>query len=117
MERPKAKVCLTICGADYLIVSDKPREYMEELAARLNDTMGQMLRGNGRMSVTQAAVLCALNAMDEAKGAESTAENLRSRIQDYLEDAARMKKEAELSRFEAEQLHRENTELKKRTNS
>ena len=62
---------------------------------------------------TQAAVLCALGAMDEAREAQTTAENLRARIQDYLEDAAQMKKEAELSRHEAERLQREVSELKR----
>jgi cell division protein ZapA (FtsZ GTPase activity inhibitor) len=107
---------LTICGVDHVILSEKPREYMEQLGTQLNEEMLRLLRTNGRMSVTQAGVVCALSYMDAAKEAETTAENLRSRIQDYLEDAARMKKEAELSRHEAERLHREITEMKRRKN-
>ncbi|MDR3313736.1 MAG: cell division protein ZapA [Oscillospiraceae bacterium] len=110
----KTRVCLTVCGVDHVILSEKPQEYMEQLGAQLNEEMLRLLRANGRMSVTQAAVLSALSYMDAAKEAETTAENLRSRIQDYLEDAARMKKESELSRHEAERLHREVTELKRR---
>jgi len=109
----KRKVVLTICGVDYVLLCDKDEEYMRALGAALHDEMTHMLRENGRVSATQAAVLCALQAMDEAREAQTTAENLRARIQDYLEDAAQMKKEAELSRHEAEQLHRENAELKK----
>ena len=109
----KRRVCLTICGVDYVLLSGKDDKYMSSLGAQLHDDMTRLLRGNGRVSATQAAVLCALQAMDEAREAQTTAENLRARIQDYLEDAAQMKKEAELSRHEAEQLQRENTELKR----
>ena len=110
----KTRVYLTVCGVDHVILSDKPREYIEQLGAQLNEEMLRLLRANGRMSVTQAAVVSALSYMDAAREAETTSENLRSRIQDYLEDAARMKKEAELARHEAERLHRELTEIKRR---
>ncbi|MDR2524591.1 MAG: cell division protein ZapA [Oscillospiraceae bacterium] len=110
----KNRVCITVCGVDHVILSEKPAEYMQQLGAALHEQMQGLLRANGRMSVTQAAVLSALSFMDAAKEAETTAENLRSRIQDYLEDAARMKKEAELARHEAERLHRELAELKRR---
>jgi len=109
----KRRVRLTICGVDYVLLCEKDDEYMRDLGAQLHEAMTRMLRENGRVSATQAAVLCALEAMDEAREAQTTAENLRARIQDYLEDAAQMKKEAELSRHEAEQLHRENAELKR----
>ncbi len=112
----KTRVCLTVCGVDHVILSDKPQEYIEQLGEQLNEEMLRLLRANGRMSVTQAAVVSALSYMDAARAAEVTAENLRSRIQDYLEDAARMKKEAELARHEAERLHRELSDLKRRRN-
>lgn len=103
----KHKITLNICGMDYVLLCEKDDAYMQRLGTQLGDAMSLMLRENGRLSATQAAVLCALNAMDEAEEAQTTAENLRARIQDYLEDAAQMKKEAELSRHEAEQLRRE----------
>jgi cell division protein ZapA len=110
----KAKINLTICGVDYVLLSEKPKEYLEQMAAQLDAQIGQLLRDNGRISATQAAVLCALSAADGEHEAKTTAENLRTRIQEYLEDAARMKKEAELFRHEAAQLHRENAELRRR---
>jgi len=109
----KRRVSLTICGVDYVLLCEKDEEYMRALGDGLHEAMTRMLRENGRISATQAAVLCALQAMDEAREAQTSAENLRARIQDYLEDAAQMKKEAELSRHEAERLHREIAELKK----
>jgi len=110
----KTKVQLTICGVDYVLLGAKSAEYMYELGAELNEQMLRLMRENSRVSATQAAVLCALGHLDELREAQTTAENLRARIQDYLEDAAQMKKEAELSRHEAELLHKEIAELKRR---
>ena len=111
--KEKSKVRLNICGLDYVLLSEKSEEYVQSLGEELNVHILRLLKENGRVSATQAAVLCALEAMDQAREAQVTAENLRSRIQDYLEDAAQMKKEAELSRHEAELLHREIADLKR----
>jgi len=112
-EMEKNKVLLTICGVDYVLLGTKNDDYMQALGGELSGQMLRLMRENSRVSATQAAVLCALGYMDELREAQTTAENLRSRIQDYLEDAAQMKKEAELSRHEAELLHREIAELKR----
>ena len=109
----KQKISLNICGVEYVLLSERDEAYMKALGAELNTKMNGLIRENGHVSATQAAVLCALQAMDETREAVIAAENLRARIQDYLEDAAQMKKEAELSRHEAELLHREIAELKK----
>ena len=109
----KQKVRLTICGVEYVLLSAKEEGYIKELGARLHEAMNQLLQSSGRISATQAAVLCALEAMDEAREAQVTSENLRERIQDYLEDAAQMKREAELARHDAQALRRELGELKK----
>ena len=109
----KQRLRLNICGVDYVLLCTKDEEYMRSMAQELNDAMGKILH-SGRISATQAAVLCALEAMDEAREAQEASENLRARIQDYLEDAAQMKKEAEHSRHEAEMLNREIAELKRR---
>ena len=112
-EKNAGKICLTICGVDYVLLSERDEAYMRSLGAQLGEKMHRLIRENGHISATQAAVLCALQAMDETREALANAENLRARIQDYLEDAAQMKKEAELARHEAEQLQREITDLKK----
>ena len=110
----KQRLRLTICGVDYVLLCTKDEEYMESLAQELGESMTRLLHSNGRISATQAAVVCAMQAMDEAREAHTASENLRSRIQDYLEDAAQMKREAEMARHEADALHREIAELKRR---
>ena len=110
----KMKVHLNICGVDYVLLSEREPADIQALGAELNKNMIRLVQSNGRISATQAAVLCALEAMADARDAQSTAENLRARIQDYLEDAAQMKREAELARAEAEQLLRELTQLRRK---
>jgi cell division protein ZapA (FtsZ GTPase activity inhibitor) len=89
----RRKIGLSICGVNYVLLSERDEAYMRELGAQLEEKMKSLTRGSGSISATQAAVLCALLAMDETREAVIAAENLRARIQDYLEDAAQMKKE------------------------
>ena len=104
----KTKVRAVICGTTYTIVSEEDTpEYMQELAQTLDAKMNEMLEANPRLSITQAAVLCALDYMDVYKKAESSSENLRSQIQDYLEDAARARTDSEITKRELERVSKE----------
>jgi cell division protein ZapA (FtsZ GTPase activity inhibitor) len=85
---------------------------VENLAKDLDAQLRETLRSSARISQTQAAVLCALSALDAQRQAESTAEQLRASMQRYLEDSAQKERMAELARREAERLHREIKELK-----
>ena len=112
MEKKKAK--LTISGADYNITTDENLDYVRALGQDLDARISKTMRENSRVSVTLAAVLAALSYADEAKKAEISAENLRSQIKEYLEDAARAKTNAEVSRREAERLSKELAALRAR---
>ena len=112
MEKNKVKLC--ICGADYYITTDDDIKYIQTLGDELDLKITKLMRENSRISVTQAAVLAALEHADAAKKAEQTADNLRSQIQEYLEDAARAKTNAEVSRREAERLGKELSTLRAR---
>lgn len=103
----KNKVRVRVCGTDYTISAEDDREYLEELGKELNDKMTALLGSNQKLSVTQCAVLCALDYLDSYKKANASAENLRSQIQDYLEDAARARTDSEITRREAERLGKE----------
>ena len=110
----KNKVKLNICGVDYFINTDDDVKYVQELGDELDLRLNKLMRENARISVTQAAVLAALEYADLAKKEEQSAENLRSQIQGYLEDAARAKSNAEVSRREAERLGKELATLRAR---
>lgn len=111
----KNKVKLSICGVDYYITTDDDVKYMQALGDELDLRLNKLMRENSRLSITQSAVLAALEYADTAKKAEQSAENLRSQIQEYLEDAARAKTNAEVSRREAERLGKELSTLRARS--
>lgn len=106
------KLRLMIAGSEYVISTDDDPDYVTGLAAKIDERIKQIMSSSSRASVTQAAILVALEYADEAsKGAES-AVNLRSQIQEYLEDAARAKTDAEISKREAERLAKELSALR-----
>ncbi len=104
---PANKIRLEICGATYVVSSTDTEPYVTELAERLDKNMNEVLSNNPSASVTTAAVLCALEYLDEWQKATSGAENMRAQIKDYLEDAAKAKMAAEEARRELERLKRE----------
>ena len=110
----KNKVKLTICGAEYVIASGEENKYMIELGNEVDEKITSILRQNPRISVTQAAVLAALEFADAGKKATSDAEKLRSSIQEYLEDSSRDKLNCEIATREADRIAKEFAEYKKR---
>lgn len=110
----KNKVKLTICGAEYVIASGEESKYMIELGNEVDEKITSILRQNPRISVTQAAVLAALEFADAEKKATSDAEKLRSSIQEYLEDSSRDKLNCEIATREADRIAKEFAEYKKR---
>lgn len=110
----KNKVKLTICGAEYVITSGEENKYMIELGNEVDEKITSILRQNPRISVTQAAVLAALEFADAEKKATSDAEKLRSSIQEYLEDSSRDKLNCEIATREADRIAKEFAEYKKR---
>ena len=61
------RVKLTICGANYVIVSEDEESYVQELGTRLDEEMNELMTKNQAISVTGAAVLKALDYLDDNK--------------------------------------------------
>lgn len=94
---------LVIAGEDYRIVSDESAEYMQELAKELDSKISAVLKGS-RVSVTQAAILVALQYADDAAKNSGNADSLRSQLKSYLEDAAQAKSERDFYKRELERI-------------
>lgn len=110
------KIRLEIAGEAYNLTTDDDLEYLSDLAAEIDEKILSLVKSNGRISITQAAVLTVLEYADEYKKSEATCENLRSQIQAYLEDAARAKSEAELAKREVTRLTKELKTYKSKKN-
>ena len=104
---PANRIKLEICGSNYVISTTDSEEYVLGLAEKLDADMSQLLSTNHTASVTTAAVIIALGYLDELQKNASSADNMRSQIKDYLEDAAKAKLAAEQARREVERLQKE----------
>ena len=109
----KNKVHVKIGGASYTIVTEDEAEYVEALADEISENMRAIINSNPSLSMTQAAVLVALDNADASKEkATASADNLRAQIKDYLEDSARARMEVDVARREVERLNREISDLR-----
>lgn len=101
------KIRLFIAGEEYNIATDDDLDYVAQLGQELDQKITGIMGANSRISVTQAAILASLEFADAAKKSEITSENLRGQIQEYLEDAARARTDAEIAKREIERLTKE----------
>ena len=89
------KVRVNIAGTPYAIATTDSEKYILGLAKKLDEDIIKLLDTNDNLSVTKAAVFCAMDYLDEYRKSTGSAENMRSQIQDYIADAARAKALAE----------------------
>ena len=88
------RVVVTICGEDYTFVAEESTSYMQKVGAYVGDKMTEILNG-AQVGRTDAAVLTAANIADELFKSQAAAEQLRSQIKGYLDEAG--KAQAEVS--------------------
>ena len=103
------RVKLTICGANYVIVSEDEESYVQELGTRLDEDMNELMTKNQAISVTGAAVL---KALDELRKATMSADNMRGQVRDYLEDAAKARLATQEAQQEIARLRRQIEQMK-----
>ena len=106
------KVRVTIAGAPYAIATTDTESYITSLAKKLDEDITKLLDDNGNLSLSKAAVFCAMDYLDEYRKSAGSAETMRSQIQDYIADAAKAKLAEDKVRAENEVLQRENAALR-----
>ena len=106
------KVRVTIAGAPYAIATTDTESYITSLAKKLDEDITKLLDDNGNLSLSKAAVFCAMDYLDEYRKSAGSAENMRSQIQEYIADAAKAKLAEDKVRAENEVLQRENAALR-----
>ena len=106
------KVRVTSAGAPYAIATTDTESYITSLAKKLDEDITKLLDDNGNLSLSKAAVFCAMDYLDEYRKSAGSAENMRSQIQDYIADAAKAKLAEDKVRAENEVLQRENAALR-----
>ena len=78
------KVRVNIAGTPYAIATTDSEKYILGLAKKLDEDITKLLDTNDNLSVTKAAVFCAMDYLDEYRKSTGSAENMRSQIQDYI---------------------------------
>ena len=92
------RVTVTICGNEYTFLAEEDSAYVEKVAAYVDQRMTDILEST-KAGRTYAAVLTAANIADELFKAQEIAENLRSQLKEYLDEASKSKNEiSELKR-------------------
>ena len=106
------KVRVNIAGTSYAIATTDTEKYILSLAKKLDEDITKLLDDTENLSVTKAAVFCAMDYLDEYRKSTGSAENMRGQIQDYIADAARAKLAEDKIRAENEVLRREAAALR-----
>ena len=106
------KVRLRIGGMDYYLTTDDDTTYMRDLGDEVDELLSSLMREHAKLSMTQAAVLCALLFADEKHKIYDSTAALRKEIQAYMEDASKAKTDAEVARREVDRLNKELHSLK-----
>ena len=93
------RVSISICGEEYTFVAEESAAYMQKVGSYVGDKMAEIL-SSAKVGRTDAAVLTAANIADELFKAQAAAEQLRSQIKGYLDEAGRA--QAEVSELKRE---------------
>ena len=92
------RVVVNICGEEYTFIAEESASYMQRVGAYVGDKMQEVLSGT-KVGRTDAAVLTAANIADELFKSQAAAEQLRSQIKGYLDEASKAQSEvSELKR-------------------
>lgn len=92
------RVVVNICGEEYTFIAEESASYMQRVGAYVGDKMQEVLSST-KVGRTDAAVLTAANIADELFKSQAAAEQLRSQIKGYLDEASKAQSEvSELKR-------------------
>ena len=85
------KISLNIAGFNLIINTQEDEAQVRKLNDILNEDLKQILTQNPSASITNAALLCALDYLDRYDKATHSANNMRDQIKDYMADASNAK--------------------------
>lgn len=79
-------------------------ENVLRLASTLDADMRRIMEQSPSASITAAAIICALTYLDKLDKSNKGADNMRTQVKQYLEDANKARFEAEKVKMELEKL-------------
>jgi len=110
------KLKIEIGGRTYTLTTTEEEAYVYGMAEEINQQIGVMLeRGNG-LSLNEALVLCVMGYCDLYKKERVNTEHLRSQLKEYLDDAAKVRAEADEAKKNIKRLKKELEKLRAEEN-
>lgn len=101
------RVRIEILGSIYTVFTSESEEYTKSLAREIDEQANRLVTANPKLSQNDALVLVALAYADYARKCEDNADNLRTQVSDYLDEATS-------TRIELDNTKRELASLKRR---
>ena len=102
-----------IMGKEYVLSSNENKDYTERLAEALNKRLKDMKARFSSLTITDCAVLTALDCMDELGQSNRNIDNIRTQIKDYVDDAGRARDQAIAAQREIKMLKERVEQLEK----
>lgn len=110
------KISISVAGSEFVVVTDEDRDYTLKLAETLDTKIRALLRGNPKLSVAMAAILCGLDLCDENEKNKESCARLREEIRRYLNQleavGTEQKNNREAYQEQLEKLQEENENLR-----
>ena len=94
------RIKIRIYNKEYNLFTEETEEYSSALASELDSKMRGLIDKNSAVSPCDAAVLCALDALDAAKKEKESADNMRAQIRKYSDEALEANKRLEIEKKE-----------------
>ena len=88
----KNRVTVTIAGREYNLIAVEDDGYVQKVAAYVDGQISEAT-GNGHMSLTDGAVLTAMNIADTLFKEQEVSENLRRQLKEALEETNKVSME------------------------
>lgn len=110
----KNKIKVKICGTELNLLSEDNNEYTQNIASVVDKKMKQTLEASPRVSISNIAILTALEFCDLSKKLADQTEAMKIQLQEYLEEAQKAREEADEARKETEKLQSEIETLRQR---
>lgn len=103
-----------INGIEYNLKGEEDEEYLIKVSSYVDKKVKVMLESNDKLSTSSAAVLCALNAVDEMFKMEAKCKRLLTRIQQMEKVEQGFQNQIRVSKNQLKNLEDCNTELKQK---
>lgn len=101
------EVLLNVAGLNILISTAEEETYTQSLAKTLDEDISAIVSASVGASVTNAAILCAIDYLDSSRKATKNANSMRTQIREYLTDAAAAKQQYDEEHKRANELSAE----------